>query len=54
MINIQRKEDCCGCGACYDACTQSAIIWETDDEGEYLIFEVTFKVNDPVTDITLR
>lgn len=33
MINIQRKEDCCGCGACYDACAKSAIIWETDDEG---------------------
>ena len=28
--------------------------WKTDDEGnEYLVFEVTFKVNDPVTDITL-
>jgi hypothetical protein len=28
--------------------------WKTDDEGkEFLVFEVTFKVNDPVTDITL-
>lgn len=27
--------------------------WVNDDNGEFLIFEVTFKVNDPVTDITL-
>lgn len=27
--------------------------WKSDENGEYLIFEVTFKVNDPVTDITL-
>ena len=27
--------------------------WKTDEEGEFLIFDVTFKVNDPVTDITL-
>lgn len=28
--------------------------WKTDDEGnEFLVFELTFKVNDPVTDITL-
>ena len=33
MINIQRKEDCCGCGACYDACAKDAIIWEADFEG---------------------
>ena len=29
-------------------------IWKTDDDGnEFLIFEVTFNVGDPVTDITL-
>lgn len=27
--------------------------WESGDDGEFLIFEVTFKVNDPVTDVTL-
>lgn len=33
MINIQRKEDCCGCGACYDACPKQAIRWIPDNEG---------------------
>lgn len=33
MINIIRKEDCCGCGACYDACTHNAIRWQVDEEG---------------------
>ena len=33
MINIVRKEDCCGCGACFDICSKNAIIWETDREG---------------------
>lgn len=33
MIIITRKEDCCGCGACYDACAKQAIVWETDEEG---------------------
>lgn len=29
-------------------------IWKSDEDGnEFLIFSVTFKVNDPVTDITL-
>lgn len=27
--------------------------WKSDENGEYLIFELTFKVNDPVTDVTL-
>ena len=27
--------------------------WKSDDNNEYLIFEVTLKVNDPVTDVTL-
>lgn len=27
--------------------------WKTDDEGEFLVFEVTFNVGDPKTDITL-
>ncbi len=29
-------------------------VWKSDDNGEYLCFEVTFKVNDPVTDVTLQ
>lgn len=33
MIDIQRKEDCCGCGACFDACSKHAIVWEPDNEG---------------------
>lgn len=33
MIDLQRKEECCGCGACYDACIHSAIEWIVDDEG---------------------
>ena len=28
--------------------------WKSDQNGEFLIFEVTFKVNDPKTDITLN
>lgn len=35
MIFIQRKEDCCGCGACYDACSKHAISWLPDEEGFY-------------------
>ena len=27
--------------------------WQSDDQGEFLIFEVTFKVNDPMTDVVL-
>ena len=33
MISIKRKEDCCGCGACYDACNHHAIEWKADEEG---------------------
>lgn len=32
-INITRKEDCVGCGACLDCCPKDAIYWETDSEG---------------------
>lgn len=28
-------------------------VWLTDDDQEYLVFEVEFKVNDPITDIVL-
>lgn len=33
MINIQRKEDCVGCGACSDICSKNAIVFNTDNEG---------------------
>lgn len=33
MINIKRKEDCCGCNACGDACPYKAISFTTDIEG---------------------
>ena len=33
MIDIQRKEDCCGCNACGDACPKGSITFQTDIEG---------------------
>ena len=33
MIDIKRKQDCVGCGACHDICPRNAIYWETDMEG---------------------
>lgn len=33
MIQIQRKADCCGCSACYNACTHNAICFKSDNEG---------------------
>jgi acetyltransferase-like isoleucine patch superfamily enzyme/coenzyme F420-reducing hydrogenase beta subunit len=33
MINIFRKENCTGCGACVDICPTKAIVLETDIEG---------------------
>ena len=33
MVDIKQKNDCCGCGACYDTCPKDAIIWESDEEG---------------------
>ncbi len=32
-IDIQNKHDCCGCGACADACPKSCIKMDTDTEG---------------------
>lgn len=29
----KRKEDCCGCTACFAICPQNAITMETDEEG---------------------
>jgi acetyltransferase-like isoleucine patch superfamily enzyme/coenzyme F420-reducing hydrogenase beta subunit len=33
MIEILRKEDCCGCNACGDACSHGALTYVTDIEG---------------------
>lgn len=32
-ILFARKEDCCGCTACYAICPQSAITMTEDEEG---------------------
>ncbi len=33
MIEIKRKEECCGCNACGDVCPQNAISFSVDNEG---------------------
>ncbi|WP_300725347.1 Coenzyme F420 hydrogenase/dehydrogenase, beta subunit C-terminal domain [uncultured Bacteroides sp.] len=33
MINIQDKKDCCGCNACGDVCSHTAISFTSDNEG---------------------
>ena len=33
MIKLIHKEDCCGCNACGDICSQGAISYITDNEG---------------------
>lgn len=33
MITLRRREDCCGCGACAQACPKHCISLETDNEG---------------------
>lgn len=33
MINIVKKQDCCGCNACGDICPQKAITFHNDNEG---------------------
>lgn len=33
MIDIERREDCCGCNACADICPKSAISFSVDNEG---------------------
>lgn len=33
MINIKKKENCCGCNACGDICPTGAISFNTDQEG---------------------
>ena len=33
MINIHKKENCTGCGACYNICPFDCIEMKTDQEG---------------------
>ena len=33
MIQINKKEECCGCSACYNACSHNAIAFAPDEEG---------------------
>ena len=33
MIEIKKKEDCCGCNACGDICPKGCITFKTDNEG---------------------
>ena len=33
MIKIEKKEDCCGCTACYNSCPRKAISMKPDQEG---------------------
>ena len=33
MIEIKKKEDCCGCTACYSVCPKKAITMQADEEG---------------------
>ena len=33
MIKLTKKEECCGCTACYSACSMECIRIVPDDEG---------------------
>lgn len=33
MIDVKRREDCCGCNACGDICPKGAISYRVDEEG---------------------
>lgn len=46
MIRILKKEDCCGCTACYSSCPTSAISMKPDDEGfKYPVIDLDKCVN---------
>lgn len=32
-VLYQKKEECCGCGACYSVCPKNAITMKADKEG---------------------
>ncbi len=33
IVLFERKEDCCGCSACYSICPKGAILMTDDEEG---------------------
>lgn len=40
-ILYKKKEDCCGCTACYSICPRNAITMEDDEEGfEYPVINI--------------
>jgi len=46
MIELKRKEDCCGCNACGDICPKDAITFEKDNEFfEYPVVDETKCIN---------
>lgn len=39
-VLFQRKEECCGCGACYLICPTNSIVMKEDNEGfEYPVVD---------------
>lgn len=42
-ILFNRKEECCGCSACYAVCPKNAISMKPDDEG-FLYPEIDSKI----------
>ncbi len=39
-VLFEKKEDCCGCTACFSICPKSAIIMQPDEEGfEYPVVD---------------
>lgn len=43
MINLEREEMCCGCGACKSACPKNAITLICNDEG--FVYPIVNKIN---------
>lgn len=46
MINVDKKTDCCGCGACVQKCPKECILLQEDSEGfSYPVVDQTLCVN---------
>ena len=46
IILFEKKEDCCGCYACYSICPKNAIKFITDEEGfEYPFIDKTLCIH---------
>lgn len=41
MIQIKNKKDCCGCGACMNACPHKCIDMVPDKAESYLVLRMT-------------